>query len=189
MINNNNGNQNVPSKDYRINGSKVTIHKNNNSISFQFTYQGKRYNFGANLNWYSIPDHLKAQSIAQQIHNDCFIYGTFEGKEKYQGNKQKKNNIITLPEVKEFTLNDCFEFYLGKVDLGNTEKTRINKLLSTKVFTIDKLPDFVELALKTYKKSTLIRDLETISASINLAKTYKKHNQENLASDLIETLE
>ena len=53
MINNNNGNQNVPSKDYRINGSKVTIHKNNNSISFQFTYQGKRYKFGANLNWYS----------------------------------------------------------------------------------------------------------------------------------------
>ena len=61
--------------------------------------------------------------------------------------------------------------------------------MSIRLFRIDELSNFVEIALENYAQNTVIHDLKKISASINLAKTYKKHNQENLASDLIETLE
>jgi len=184
----------IHEKSYKPNGCKVAIRNNNGVIALRYSYNGKQIDLSLGLNWLDIPSHHKATSIAQQIHNDIYIYDQYdESKEKYKVNsKKKRDNVIALPEVKEFTLNDCFEFYLGKVNLGNTEKTRINrinKLLSTKVFMIDELPDFVELALKTYAKGTILKDLASIRASINLAKTYKKHNQENLAGDLIETLE
>jgi integrase len=188
---------------FNVNGGKqsyvypskgVSVRNNKGTISLRYVYQGKQIDCSLGLDWYDINAHQKAKQIANVLYNDLFIFDTYDqSKAKYQGKKAKKQTTPdTNRDVKDFTLNDSWLLYCEKNPSSSkrdlAEQSRISKILSEETISILDVYKFVELAERNYAPDTIEHDLRKISAAINLAKKFKKHNYENLVSEVKQTL-
>lgn len=182
----------VTEKSYKPNGCKVAIRNNKGTIQLRYTYNGSRIEFSLGLDWLDLPNHHKAIAIAQQIHNDIYLFGNYDDtKEKYRIKKSKGQNILKI-ETKELTLRQIWEYY-KKYKESEVSQTTIKKWKyiddSIKEYTINQCDKVVEDLLQKYATGTIYRPLVDLRSAINFYINFGKYKGINPLSNILSSLE